>query len=68
MPLLDEAANVARQGAQALAGMLRVTAPVPLAVRYLERVIAAFREHHSRLGFDLQLSDHVVDCTAAIST
>ncbi|MGA3797636.1 LysR family transcriptional regulator [Pseudomonas sp. GL-RE-29] len=46
LALLDEAADVARQGT----GMLRLTAPVPLGVRYLVPVIAAFREHHPRLG------------------
>lgn len=56
--LLDEAADVARQGAQTLTGMLRVTA---VGVRYLAPVIAAFRERHPQVGFDLQLSDHVVD-------
>ncbi|MEE4465598.1 LysR substrate-binding domain-containing protein, partial [Azotobacter chroococcum] len=61
LALLDEAVDVARQGAQTLTGMLRVTAPVPLGVRYLAPVITAFRERHPRLGFDLQLSDHVVD-------
>lgn len=61
LALLEEAADVARRGAQTLTGMLRVTAPVPLGVRYLAPVIAAFHERHPRLGFDLQLSDHVVD-------
>lgn len=59
--LLDEAADVARQGAQTLTGMLRVTAPVAVGVRYLAPVIAAFRELHPQVGFDLHLSDHVVD-------
>ncbi|MDP9651500.1 LysR family transcriptional regulator [Paraburkholderia caledonica] len=61
LALLDEAADVARQGAQTLTGMLRVTAPVAVGVRYLAPVIAAFRERHPQVGFDLQLSDHVVD-------
>lgn len=61
LALLDEATDVARQGAQTLTGMLRITAPVPLGVRYLAPVIAAFRARHPQLGFDLQLSDHVVD-------
>ncbi|MCR8662917.1 hypothetical protein PII47_17710 [Pseudomonas sp. 21TX0197] len=38
-----------------------MTAPVPLGVRYLVPVIAAFRGRHPRLGFDLQLSGRVVD-------
>lgn len=41
--------------------MVRITAPVPLGARYLAPVIAAFRERHPQLGFDLRLSDHVVD-------
>ena len=61
LALLDEAADVARQGSQTLTGMLRVTAPVAVGVRYLAPVIAAFRELHPQVGFDLQLSDHVVD-------
>ncbi|MFP9231089.1 LysR family transcriptional regulator [Pectobacterium cacticida] len=61
LALLDEAADVARQGVQTLTGTLRITAPVPLGARYLTSAIAAFREHHPQLGFDLQLSDHVID-------
>ena len=61
LALLDEAADIAHQGAQTLTGTLRITAPVPLGTRYLAPVIASFRELHPLLGFDLQLSDHVVD-------
>jgi DNA-binding transcriptional LysR family regulator len=61
LTLLDEAADVARQGVQTLTGTLRITAPVPLGARYLAPAIAGFREHHPQLGFDLQLSDHVLD-------
>lgn len=61
LALLDEAVDVARQGAQTLTGVLRLTAPVPLGGRYLAPVIAAFRERHPQLGFHLQLSDHVID-------
>lgn len=59
--LLNEAADVARQGVQTLTGTLRITAPTPLGARYLATVISAFRELHPQLGFDLQLSDHIVD-------
>ncbi|MFU0821039.1 MAG: hypothetical protein ACFWT3_08200 [Pseudomonas lundensis] len=52
---------MARQAAPTETGVLRVTTPVPLAVRYLAPVIAAFRERHPRQCFDLQLSDRVVD-------
>ncbi|MEC5318720.1 LysR family transcriptional regulator [Brenneria populi subsp. brevivirga] len=61
LALLDEAADVARQGVGSLTGSLRVTAPTPLGARYLAPAIAAFRERHPQLGFDLQLSDHVVN-------
>lgn len=52
---------MARQAAPTETAVLRVTTPVPLAVRYLAPVITAFRERHPRLCFDLQLSDHMVD-------
>ncbi|XBS68133.1 LysR family transcriptional regulator [Acerihabitans sp. KWT182] len=61
LALLAEAADMARQGVQTLTGTLRVTAPVPLGVRYLARAIASFRSRHPQLEFDLQLSDHVED-------
>lgn len=61
LALLEDAADAARQGTQTLTGVLRVTAPVAVGVRYLAPTIAAFRERHPGVGFDLQLSDHVVD-------
>ncbi|MFD1836848.1 LysR family transcriptional regulator [Paracidovorax cattleyae] len=61
LALLDEAADVARKGVQTLTGTLRITAPVTLGARYLAAAAAAFRERHPQLGFDLQLSDHVVN-------
>lgn len=61
LSLLDEAVDVARQGLQSLTGSLRITAPVPLGARYLAPLIAAFQQQHPQLGFDLQLSDHLVD-------
>ena len=61
LSLLDEAVDVARQGLQSLTGTLRITAPVPLGARYLAPLIAAFQQQHPQLGFDLQLSDHLVD-------
>lgn len=61
LALLDDAADVAKQGVQTLTGTLRITAPVTLGARYLAAVIATFRQRHPQLGFDLRLSDHVVD-------
>lgn len=46
---------------QTLTGTLRITAPVTLGARYLAATSAAFRERHPQLGFDLHLSDHVVN-------
>lgn len=63
--LLDDATETARQGTEALSGVLRITAPVPLGSRYLAPLIAAFRARHPRLGFDLRLSDQVVDLYAS---
>lgn len=62
---LDDATEVARQGTDTLSGVLRITAPVPLGSRYLAPVIAAFRAHHPKLGFDLRLSDQIVDLYAS---
>lgn len=61
LSLLDDAAEVAGQGTEALSGVLRITAPVPLGSRYLAPLIATFRERYPCLGFDLRLSDHIVD-------
>lgn len=61
LALLAEAAEVARQGVQTLTGTIRLTAPVPLGSRYVAQAIALFREQHPQVGFDLRLSDHVVD-------
>lgn len=61
LTLLDEAADVAKQGVKALTGTLRITAPVSFGTRYLVPIIALFREYYPQLGFDLQLSDQVVD-------
>ena len=64
LELLDEAAAVAHQSSDMLVGTLRLTAPVPLGSRYVAPAIAAFRELHPRVGFELQLSDHMVDLYA----
>jgi DNA-binding transcriptional LysR family regulator len=62
---LDDATELARQGTDSLSGVLRITAPVPLGSRYLAPLIAEFRERHPRLGFDLRLSDQIVDLYAS---
>ncbi|TCV93324.1 LysR family transcriptional regulator [Luteibacter rhizovicinus] len=63
--LLDEAGDVARQGNDGLFGMLRVTAPVLFGSRYVAAAIAAFRERHPQVGFELHLTDRVVDLYAS---
>lgn len=64
LALLDEAADVARHGTGTLTGTLRITAPVPFGSRYVAPAIGAFHERHPQVGFELQLSDHVVDLYA----
>ncbi|MHC1481312.1 LysR family transcriptional regulator [Frateuria aurantia] len=61
---LDAAAEVARQSTGSLTGVLRLTAPVPLGARYLAPLVAQFRERHPRLGFELRLSDQIIDLYA----
>jgi len=59
--LLDEAAEIARAGSGELTGTIRVTAPVPFGSRYVAAATAAFRKQHPKVGFELHLTDRMVD-------
>lgn len=61
LALLDEASEIAGQGNQELTGTLRVTASVPFGRKYVAPAISVFRQHYPKVGFELQLSDHVAD-------
>lgn len=64
LALLDEAAEIARAGSGELAGTIRVTAPVPFGSRYVAAATAAFRKQHPKVGFELHLTDRIVDLYA----
>ncbi|MCM2448247.1 LysR family transcriptional regulator [Rahnella sp. CG8] len=59
--LLDEATEIARAGSDELTGTIRVTAPVPFGSRYVATATAAFRKLHPKVGFELHLTDRIVD-------
>lgn len=61
LALLDEAAEIARAGSGELTGTIRVTAPVPFGGRYVAAAIAAFRKQYPKVGFELHLTDRVID-------
>lgn len=64
LALLDEAAEIARVGSGELTGTIRVTAPVPFGSRYVAEATAAFRKQHPKVGFELHLTDRMVDLYA----
>ncbi|MCZ4072069.1 LysR family transcriptional regulator [Agrobacterium sp. LMR679] len=65
LALLDEAAEIARDGSGQLSGMIRITAPVPFGSRYVAAATAAFRTAHPKVGFELHLTDRVIDLYAS---
>jgi len=64
LTLLDEATEIARAGSGELTGAIRVTAPVPFGSRYVATATAAFRKLHPRVGFELHLTDRIIDLYA----
>lgn len=64
LALLGEAAEIARAGSGELTGTIRVTAPVPFGSRYVAAATAAFRKQHPKVGFELHLTDRIVDLYA----
>lgn len=64
LALLDEATEIARTGSAELTGTIRVTAPVPFGSRYVAAATAAFRKRHPKVGFELHLTDRIVDLYA----
>ena len=61
LALLDEAAEVARAGASEMSGVIRVSAPVPFGSRYVAAATAMFRKQYPKVGFELRLTDRIVD-------
>lgn len=53
--------EIARAGSGELTGTIRVTAPVPFGSRYVAAATAAFRKLHPNVGFELHLTDRIVD-------
>jgi DNA-binding transcriptional LysR family regulator len=62
--LLEEASEIARAGSADLSGTIRITAPVPFGGRYVAAATAAFRKLHPKVGFELHLTDRIVDLYA----
>jgi len=58
---LEEAEEAVSSTAVVPRGTLRLTAPISFGSGYLASAIAAFRERHPQLRFDVQLSDRAVD-------
>lgn len=63
--LLDTAGENARDSGRNLSGMIRLAAPMPFGRKYIAPCIAAFRQQHPDVQFDLSLSDQIVDLVAA---
>ncbi|MFG1372979.1 LysR family transcriptional regulator [Xanthobacter oligotrophicus] len=62
--LLEEASEIARAGSADLSGTIRITAPVPFGGRYVAAATAEFRKLHPKVGFELHLTDRIVDLYA----
>ena len=54
---LDEADDAAAGGVAAPAGVLRIAAPVTLAIRYIAPLLPELARRHPKLALDLRLSD-----------
>ena len=61
LSLLDDAVEIARQGAREMTGRVRVTAPVPFGERYVAPLLGRFQQRYPQLEIDLQLTDRIVD-------
>ncbi|OTA17924.1 LysR family transcriptional regulator [Xenorhabdus vietnamensis] len=61
LTLVEEAAEIAKDGNESLTGLIRLTAPVPLGRTYVTEAIAEFRKKYPSVGFILHLTDKVVD-------
>jgi DNA-binding transcriptional LysR family regulator len=61
---LEQAAEVASGRRSALAGLLRLSAPVSFGRRHVTRAIAAFRQQNPNVDCELQLSDSAADMLA----
>ncbi|MBE7562486.1 LysR family transcriptional regulator [Acidithiobacillus sp. HP-6] len=64
LALLDEAAEIARVGSAELSGIIRITAPIPFGSRYVAAATAAFRKLHPKVGFELYLTDRIINLYA----
>ncbi|CDG87515.1 LysR family transcriptional regulator [Xenorhabdus bovienii] len=61
LTLVEEAAEIAKDGSESLTGLIRLTAPVPLGRTYVAAAIAEFRKKYPSVGFTLHLTDKIVD-------
>lgn len=58
---LDEAEAAVGAGARRPTGTLRLTCPITFGERHVAPAVAAFARLHPQLGFDVELSDRLVD-------
>lgn len=61
MAVLDEMQELAASGNEELKGTIRLTAPAPFGRKYVAPAIGDFCRQNPRVGFDLRLSDQVMD-------
>lgn len=59
--LFEEIQELANNKNEQLSGSIRLTAPTPFGRKYLASAICDFRKLHPNVGFDLRLSDEVLD-------
>ncbi len=61
MTALDEIQELATSGQHELSGIIRLTAPAPFGRKYVAPAISAFCRLHPGVGFELKLSDQIVN-------
>jgi len=59
-----EAEAIAGERRAAVAGVLRLSAPLSFGIAHLSRLLPGFRSRHPKLRLDIDLSDRVVDLVA----
>lgn len=61
LSILDEIQQVGQGDDDTLRGVIRLTAPAPFGRRHVAPAIAEFSRRHPQVGFDLRLTDRMVD-------
>ena len=61
LSILDEIQQVGQGDDDTLRGVIRLTAPAPFGRKHVAPAIAEFSRRHPQVGFDLRLTDRMVD-------